>query len=91
MRKVIKGTTTRPRLVVFRSNRYIYAQTVDDSAGRTVAAVERAADEEKAGREMAGKLEKAGVKSVVFDRAGYQYHGRVKRLAEAVREAGVRI
>ena len=91
----------RPRLSVFRSNRHIYAQVIDDRAGRTVAAastVEGAlrdrsgADRAAAGRVGALIAERAlaaGHKEVVFDRGGYQYHGRVRALAEAAREGGL--
>ena len=91
----------RPRLSVFRSNRHIYAQLIDDREGRTVAAastVESAlrstsgADREAAGRVgtlIAERALAAGHKEVVFDRGGYQYHGRVKALAEAAREGGL--
>ena len=90
----------RPRLAVFRSNRYIYAQVIDDVAGRTVAS---ASSQEKAlrsrtlttatatevGALVATRATGAGVTSVVFDRGGYSYHGRVRALAEAAREAGL--
>ncbi len=100
VRKRIHGTAARPRLAVFRSNRYIYAQIIDDDAGRTLAAassreaaladktltVETAAE---VGKLVAARAADAGVNSVVFDRGGYQYHGRVKALAEAARKAGL--
>ena len=91
----------RPRLTVFRSNRHIYAQLIDDREGRTVAAASTVesglrsvsgADREAAGRVGALIAERAlatGHKEVVFDRGGYQYHGRVKALAEAAREGGL--
>ena len=91
----------RPRLSVFRSNRHIYAQVIDDRAGRTVASAstvesalrsESGADRAAAGRVGALIAERAlaaGLKEVVFDRGGYQYHGRVKALAEAAREGGL--
>ena len=91
----------RPRLSVFRSNRHIYAQVIDDRAGRTVASAstvesalrsESGADRAAAGRVGALIAERAlaaGHKEVVFDRGGYQYHGRVKALAEAAREGGL--
>jgi large subunit ribosomal protein L18 len=101
VRKKVHGTAARPRLAVFKSNRYIYAQIIDDEAGRTLAA---ASSQEKSlrGKSLSidsaaevGKLlaERAGdakVTEVVFDRGGYPFHGRVKALADAVREAGVR-
>lgn len=103
LRKRVEGTTGRPRLSVFRSNNHIYAQVIDDSTQRTLAA---AATTEKAQREDAngktkiaeaqqiGKLVaeralSAGVKQVVFDRGGFRYHGRIKALADAAREAGL--
>jgi large subunit ribosomal protein L18 len=99
IRAKVKGTPERPRLAVFRSVKHIYAQVIDDTQGRTVVS---ASTNEKtganggnvAGAKSIGKLvaERAkdkGIKSVVFDRGGYHYHGRVKALAEAAREAGL--
>ncbi|MBK8209939.1 MAG: 50S ribosomal protein L18 [Rhodospirillales bacterium] len=93
----------RPRLSVFRSNKHIYAQVIDDRAGRTLAAAcslesaIRAAEERARGAELAQQIGKliaeraiaAGVTTVVFDRGGYRYHGQVKALADAAREAGL--
>ncbi len=100
IRSRVKGSSERPRLAVFRSVKHIYAQVIDDSVGQTVAA---ASSSEKnatnggnvAGAKAIGKLvaERAqdkGIKSVVFDRGGYHYHGRVKALADAAREAGLK-
>ncbi len=100
VRKRVHGTAARPRLAVFRSNRYIYAQVIDDAAGRTLAAAssqERslrsmtltAASAAEVGRLVAGRASEAGVTAVVFDRGGHPYHGRVKALAEAAREGGL--
>lgn len=99
VRKKVAGTAERPRLVVFRSNHHIYAQVIDDEAGRTLASASTLADKvaggvtlETAGRvgtSVAERALAAGVSSVVFDRGGYQYHGRVKALAEAARQAGL--
>lgn len=101
IRRKVSGTQERPRLAVFRSVKHIYAQVIDDSKGHTVAAAgstEKAAGTKSggnlAGAKAIGKLvaERAkdkGVKSVVFDRGGYHYHGRVKALADAAREAGL--
>jgi large subunit ribosomal protein L18 len=99
VRKQLVGTAERPRLVVFRSNRGIAAQLVDDGAGRTLAAASslhvrnaKGAKSDQAaavGKLLAENAKKAGVKSVVFDRGGYLYHGRVKALAEAAREGGL--
>lgn len=100
VRKNLKGTPQRPRLAVYRSNRYIYAQVIDDLDGRTVASassqepdfrsdrlnIETAA---KVGTLVAGRAKEAGVTAVVFDRGGYKYHGRLKALADAAREAGL--
>jgi len=99
VRKKVAGTPERPRLVVFRSNRHMYAQVIDDETGRTVASASTLQDGidggvtvETAGRVGALVAERAkasGVSRVVFDRGGYQYHGRVKALAEAARDTGL--
>jgi large subunit ribosomal protein L18 len=99
VRRHVFGTAERPRLVVFRSNRGITAQLVDDSAGKTLAAASslnvRDAKGTKSdqaatvGKLLAQNAKKAGVKAVVFDRGGYLYHGRVKALADAAREGGL--
>jgi len=100
VRAKIRGSVERPRISVFRSNRGIFAQLVDDDAGRTVAAVNwteaelrplgRLDQARRAGTLMAERAKAAGVERVVFDRGGYQYHGRVKAFAEGAREAGLR-
>jgi large subunit ribosomal protein L18 len=99
VRRHVFGTAERPRLVVFRSNRGISAQLVDDTAGRTLAAASwlqvRGASGSKTdqaaevGKLLAQNAKKADVNRVVFDRGGYLYHGRVKALAEAAREGGL--
>jgi large subunit ribosomal protein L18 len=101
VRAKVRGTAERPRLSVFRSNRGIRAQLIDDDRGHTVAAV--AWDEpdlrklgqmdgaKKAGELLAKRAKDAGAESCVFDRGGYLFHGRVKALAEGAREAGLRI
>src|SRR5919108_867639 len=99
VRKHVLGTAERPRLVVFRSNRGIAAQLVDDTSGRTLAAASSLnvrntkgskSDQAAAvGKLLAANAKKADVKAVVFDRGGYLYHGRVKALAEAAREGGL--
>jgi large subunit ribosomal protein L18 len=99
VRKHVSGTAERPRLVVFRSNRGIGAQLVDDDAGKTLAAASwldmrdaKVAKTEQAaevGKLLAQKAKAAGVKTVVFDRGGYLYHGRVKALADAARKGGL--
>ena len=101
VRGKVSGTAERPRLAVFRSNRGITAQLVDDASGQTIAAAswldvkksfkgnksEQAAE---VGKLLAEAAKKTGVESVVFDRAGYLYHGRVKALANAAREGGLK-
>ncbi len=103
LRKRVSGTPERPRLNVFRSNAHIYAQVIDDVKGHTLAAAStnektwNADDNKKTktekaaivGRLVAERALAAGVTKVVFDRGGYKYHGRVKALAEAAREAGL--
>ncbi len=94
----VAGTPEKPRLVVFRSLAHIYAQVIDDRAGRTLAAAsdqdaEKAKKAERAkavGKAVAERAKAAGIDEVVFDRGGYRYHGRVKALADAAREAGLR-
>jgi large subunit ribosomal protein L18 len=100
VRRRVSGTAERPRLVVFRSNRGIFVQLVDDDAGRTVASsswlslgdfkgtkTEQAA---QVGKLLAESAKAAGVTEVIFDRGGFLYHGRVKALADAAREGGLR-
>ena len=98
VRRRIVGTPERPRLAVFRSNRHIYAQIIDDVTGHTVAAAgsmavsgegDKTEDAKRVGAELARRAKQAGVTAVVFDRGGYQYHGRVQALAEAAREGGL--
>jgi large subunit ribosomal protein L18 len=103
VRKQVRGTPTRPRLSVFRSSRHIYAQLIDDVSGQTVAAastMEPAArtattatvDAAKAvGRRVGERATAAGITRVVFDRGGFQYHGRVAAVAEGAREAGLEL
>jgi large subunit ribosomal protein L18 len=100
VRAKVRGTAERPRLSVFRSNRGIQAQLIDDVAGHTIAAVNwtegdlkelKSMDQAKqAGELLAERAKAAGVESVVFDRGGYRYHGRVKALADGAREAGLK-
>jgi large subunit ribosomal protein L18 len=99
VRAKVRGTAERPRLSVFRSNRGIQAQLVDDVVGHTLAAVSWTEGDlkelksmeqaKKAGELLAERAKAAGVESVVFDRGGYRYHGRVKALADGAREAGL--
>jgi len=102
VRAKIQGTAARPRLAVFRSLKHIYAQAIDDEQGKTIAwasSREAAVREgggsgvdvaKKVGALIADRVKQAGVESVVFDRGGFLYHGRVKALAEAGREAGLK-
>jgi large subunit ribosomal protein L18 len=99
VRAKVRGSAERPRISVFRSNRGISAQLIDDDSGRTLAAVNWTEDAlrsltpteqaQKAGELLAQRAKAAGVSTVVFDRGGYQYHGRVKALAEGAREGGL--
>ncbi|AMC10637.1 50S ribosomal protein L18 [Lutibacter profundi] len=101
IRKIIFGTASRPRLSVFRSNKEMYAQLVDDKSGVTLISVSSRDKEIESvgsksevaklvGKNIAEKAIKAGVETVAFDRNGFLYHGRVKALAEAAREAGLK-
>ena len=97
----LEGSAERPRLAVFRSNVHIYAQVIDDASGRTLATAstvekelrgsKKTKTEEAAvvGKLVAERAKSAGVERVVFDRAGFRYHGRIKSLADAAREAGL--
>ena len=97
VRNTISGTAERPRLVVFRSLKHITAQLVDDSQGRTIFTVTSAGIGEgkkteksaAVGKRIAERAKEAGITRVVFDRAGYQYHGRVKAVADGAREGGL--
>ena len=99
VRAKVRGTATRPRLAVFRSNRGISAQLIDDDAGNTLAAVvwtedplkglARMEQATKAGALLAERAKAAGLERAVFDRGGYRYHGRVQALAEGAREGGL--
>jgi large subunit ribosomal protein L18 len=99
VRAKIHGTAERPRISVFRSNRGIFAQLIDDDTGRTIASVQWTEAElrglgameqaQRAGGLLAQRAVAAGISSAVFDRGGYQYHGRVKALADGAREGGL--
>ncbi len=99
VRAKIRGTAERPRLSVFRSNRGMFAQLIDDTSGKTVAAVNWIEPElrklsageqaKKSGELLAQRAKEAGVSRCVFDRGGYRYHGRVRALAEGAREGGL--
>ena len=90
VRGKISGTTERPRLTVFRSNKQIYAQVIDDTTGKTLAAASSLKLDVKAGELIAKGAQEAGVQTVVFDRNGYLYHGRIKELADAARNGGLK-
>ena len=101
IRKIVSGNETRPRLSVFRSNKEIYAQIIDDVSGKTIAASSSRDKDIKAkgtkteiaalvGKSIAEKALKAGVDTIAFDRGGYLYHGRVKSLADGAREGGLK-
>ena len=101
LRLRLSGTPARPRLAIFRSLNHIYAQVIDDTSGSTLAAASslesglkgsdgtKVDDAKRVGQLVAERAKKAGVEKVVFDRAGFKYHGRVRSLAEAAREAGL--
>jgi large subunit ribosomal protein L18 len=103
VRKKVMGTAERPRLAVFRSNRHIYVQAIDDIAGRTIAAASTieadlrgSASSTVAGAKHVGqiigqRIKQANIDSVVFDRGGFKYHGRVAAIADGAREAGVQL
>src|SRR3989344_522879 len=88
--QTIKGTVKRPRLVVFRSNKFFYAQLTDDVKGHPIAAVDKIADPQEAGKKLAKIAAAKKVPAVIFDRAGYKYHGQVKKFADAAREGGLK-
>ena len=104
IRNKISGSTERPRLCVYRSSRYIYAQIVDDSRGKTLAAASTIEKDLRGeckgtgnieasklvGKKIAERAKSKGIETVVFDRGGYLYHGRVKAVAEAARESGLK-
>jgi len=103
IRKKIGGTAERPRLAVFRSNKQIYAQLIDDVKGVTLlaasskekevaakAGIKKLEQAKLVGQALASKCKEKGIESVVFDRSGYKYHGRIKSLADAAREGGLK-
>ena len=98
VRGKITGSAERPRLMVYRSNRGIFAQLIDDDSGKTLASAswlglkhkgDKTSQATEVGKALAAAAKKAGIETVVFDRAGYLYHGRVKALAEGAREGGL--
>ncbi|OGE82585.1 MAG: 50S ribosomal protein L18 [Candidatus Doudnabacteria bacterium RIFCSPHIGHO2_01_FULL_49_9] len=88
IRAKISGSKDRPRLTVFRSNRHLHLQLVDDSTGRTIASASTKKDTDLT-KALADKAIKLGVKTIVFDRSGYLYHGRIAKIAEELRKAGL--
>ncbi|MAW95757.1 MULTISPECIES: 50S ribosomal protein L18 [Leeuwenhoekiella] len=101
IRKSLTGTAERPRLSVYRSNKEIYAQIIDDTTGKTLSAASsrdkgfkangnKAEVAKEVGKAIAEKAKEAGIEAVAFDRGGYLYHGRVKQLAEGAREGGLK-
>ena len=100
IRKKINGTQEKPRLAVFKSNKSIYAQIIDDIKGHTIVAISskelgvkgnnNMASSKDVGKALAEKAKKNGVETVVFDRSGYPYHGQIKALAEGAREGGLK-
>lgn len=101
IRGKIDGTPERPRLTVFRSNRHIYAQLIDDRAGHTLASASSLRDDidgessvavsKEVGKVLAERAKENGIERAVFDRNGYRYHGRIRALAEGAREAGLNV
>jgi len=102
VRSKVKGTTERPRLTVYRSNKSMYIQVIDDQTGTTIAAVKTATGEtpktgtkleqaQGAAKLLAQKLKKANISKLVFDRGGYRYHGRVKAVADAMRDEKIEV
>ena len=97
VRKKVSGTSERPRLVIFRSLKHITAQIVDDTSGRTLMTVsstdltsgKKTEKSAEVGKRIAARAKDAGITKVVFDRAGYKYHGRVKAVADGAREGGL--
>ena len=103
IRAKISGTASRPRITVFKSNRYIYAQVIDDESGKTIGFVSdysgkktkptkalKTGKAKAAGEVLGESLKKKGIEAIVFDRSGFKYHGRVKALAEGLRESGIK-
>jgi large subunit ribosomal protein L18 len=101
IRKKVSGTASRPRLTVFRSNRHIYAQLIDDVAGHTLASASSSSEGVDSGKPIAvgsavgkliaGRAREAGIEQVVFDRNGFRYHGRVQAIADGAREGGLKL
>lgn len=101
IRQTIMGTPARPRLSVYRSNKYIYAQLIDDFAGHTLASASSLEDSvdgddptdesRRVGELIAERAKEAGIEKAVFDRSGYRYHGRVQALAEGARDGGLHL
>jgi len=101
VRKSVQGTASKPRLAVFRSNKYIYAQVIDDESGRTIVSASSRESAVKGstltvdtatevGRLVGARAQDAGISAVAFDRGGFKYHGRIKALADAARDTGLK-
>lgn len=90
IRAKISGTSSRPRLAVFRSNQHLHLQLIDDVAGKTLAAASTVKDKDVV-KALLDKAEKAGIKQAVFDRGGWAYHGRIAKVADEIRKAGLKI
>ncbi|MFC1621934.1 50S ribosomal protein L18 [Patescibacteria group bacterium] len=94
VRKKISGTAKIPRISIFKSNKYVYAQLIDDVKGKTLVTVKGSGNMEgglKVGEELAAEAKKKKIKDVVFDRSGYKYHGVVKNVAEGARKGGLKL
>jgi large subunit ribosomal protein L18 len=101
VRSRVRGTTERPRLTVFRSNKYVYLQVINDEQGTTLASISPKAKAKKTGtktemaktvaQDLANTLKKANITKLVFDRGSYKYHGRVRVIAETMREQGIEV
>lgn len=89
IRAKVVGTAVRPRLSVFRSNKHLHLQLIDDSAGKTVAAISTVKSKDAAA-DLAGKAQSLGIKEIVFDRGGYRYHGQIAKIAGQLRNSGLK-
>ena len=89
IRASVRGTSARPRLSVYRSNKYVYCQIIDDSKSVTLVGV-KGSDPKILGKEIAERAKKKKISEIVFDRSGYRYHGKVKAIADAAREGGLK-
>ena len=90
VRAKISGTAIRPRLAVFRSNKHLHVQMIDDASGKTLVSASTVKDKDLV-KSLVEKAGKAGIKEAVFDRGGYRYHGKIAKLADEIRKAGLKI